>query len=95
MSIETRSILVNVLSYMIKKEDAPMSAETHLYSAVAQLLSLNPNFKTDNQEMIELIEEIRETHSIAQQFNTLAEQQEPLGKNFEKILTDNLWELYD
>lgn len=36
-------ILSNLLSYVVKREDAPQSAETHLLAAVNELL-LTPNY---------------------------------------------------
>ncbi|WP_428356726.1 hypothetical protein [Methyloprofundus sp.] len=34
-------------------------------------------------------------HSTSQLYSALESQQEPLGKEFEKVLYDNLWELYE
>ena len=34
-------------------------------------------------------------HDMFQFYSDLLAQQEPLGAEFEKILYDNLWELYD
>lgn len=50
-----RKILNDLLSAISKINDAPCSAETHLDSAVVNLVSLLPNYETNNTEFKEII----------------------------------------
>lgn len=49
------SILNDILSSILKREDAPFSSQTHLDSAICNLLKLLPNFKTEDEEKLGVI----------------------------------------
>jgi len=50
MNKQLKQILNNVLSGIIKRDDAPCSSETHLNMADVDLLKILPDFKTDGEK---------------------------------------------
>ncbi len=58
------------------------------------------NLKIENEALRKIIEAYCEDEGyipsrIANLYKKFVEKQEPLGKEFEKVLNDNLWELYE
>ena len=52
-------ILNNLLSYLVKLEDAPLSAGTHLNFSIALLLKELPNFTSTDPEFIDILEDAK------------------------------------
>ena len=77
-----RRILSNLLSYLIKLDDAPVSAETHLYTALNELLKLNPGFQTTDLDAIEIIEEVKDFYKAYPDYDIPSE----IGPQFAKSL---------
>ena len=56
-------ILKNILSSIAKADDAPMSAEVHILTAISLLLELVPDFKASTPEEEEIIDYAKEVCS--------------------------------
>ena len=50
MNDKLKQILNNILSGIIKRDDAPCSSETHLNMAVVELLKLLPEFTASDEK---------------------------------------------
>ena len=50
MNDKLKKILNNILSGIIKRDDAPCSSETHLNMAVVELLKLLPEFTASDEK---------------------------------------------
>lgn len=48
-------VLSNILSAVVKREDAPCSANTHMNMAICYLLELLPDWTTDNEQFMTII----------------------------------------
>lgn len=60
-----RQILHDILNSQGKEEDAPCSAESHLYRAINYLYKLVPDYTTMFREDMELIWEAQEFMAIS------------------------------
>ena len=58
------SILSNLMSFILKQDDAPCSAEAHLYSALIEVLKLNPGYYTDDPEKLAILNDVREYEEL-------------------------------
>ena len=53
--LSLESILNNIVSAVLKREDSPMSAETHLDCAIADLKALCPDWKPHSKEEADVV----------------------------------------
>lgn len=68
MNDKLKQILNDILSSIIKRDDAPCSSETHLNMAVVELLKLLPEFKANDEKADAILYAIGE-QLIAQKYS--------------------------
>ena len=69
MDNKLRQILNDILSGIIKRDDAPCSSETHLNMAVVELLKLLPEFTASDEKADAVLYAIGE-QLIAQKYSS-------------------------
>jgi len=68
MDDKLKQILNDILSGIIKRDDAPCSSETHLNMVVVELLKLLPEFKANDEKADAILYAIGE-QLIAQKYS--------------------------
>jgi hypothetical protein len=55
MNRKTEAALINILNFCEKYDNSPLSAQTHLDTAICLLVELNPNLEIKNRVHVEII----------------------------------------
>ena len=83
------TITVSVLACISNKLTITLDKENPIFDSPYKWVGVNPTYSLEKIKIRDPFEE-----DLTKFYSILLENQQPLGNDFEKILYDNLWDLY-